>query len=97
MIDPETKKPKMIDPKDSTTVFVDVTAYNSKNYYIQGEVARPGQVAGHGQRDDPGCHQLCGRHDVRRPTTRGVVLYRQPHKGRAARKLAHRHRSDHDG
>ena len=32
-------KPKRIDPKDSDRVFVDVTAYNSKNYYVEGEVA----------------------------------------------------------
>jgi polysaccharide biosynthesis/export protein len=31
IIDPVTKKPKLLDPKDSDRVFVDVTAYNSKN------------------------------------------------------------------
>jgi polysaccharide export outer membrane protein len=31
-------------PKDSNRVFVDVTAYNSKNYYIQGDVAAPGKL-----------------------------------------------------
>jgi polysaccharide export outer membrane protein len=31
-------------PKDSDRVFVDVTAYNSKNYYIQGDVAAPGKL-----------------------------------------------------
>jgi polysaccharide export outer membrane protein len=33
-----------VDPKDSNRVFVDVTAYNSKNYYIQGDVAAPGKL-----------------------------------------------------
>ncbi len=33
-----------IEPKDSNRVFVDVTAYNSKNYYIQGDVAAPGKL-----------------------------------------------------
>ena len=39
------------DPKDSDRVFVDVTAYNSKNYYVLGDVLHPGQAADHGQRD----------------------------------------------
>jgi RNA polymerase sigma factor (sigma-70 family) len=43
-IDPATNKPRSIDPKDSTTVFVDVTAYNSKPYYVQGEVVVPGRI-----------------------------------------------------
>jgi polysaccharide export outer membrane protein len=33
-----------IDPKDSDRVFVDVTAYNSKNYYVLGDVAAPGKL-----------------------------------------------------
>jgi polysaccharide export outer membrane protein len=33
-----------VEPKDSNRVFVDVTAYNSKNYYIQGDVAAPGKL-----------------------------------------------------
>jgi polysaccharide biosynthesis/export protein len=41
-IDPATGKPKMLDPKDSDAVFVDVTAYNSANYYVEGEVQQPG-------------------------------------------------------
>jgi protein involved in polysaccharide export with SLBB domain len=44
IIDPETKKPKLIDPKDTDRVFVDVTTFNSKNYYIQGEVLVPGRL-----------------------------------------------------
>jgi polysaccharide export outer membrane protein len=33
-----------VEPSDSDRVFVDVTAYNSKNYYIQGDVAAPGKL-----------------------------------------------------
>ena len=33
-----------VEPKDSNRVFVDVTAYNSKNYFIQGDVAAPGKL-----------------------------------------------------
>jgi len=43
-IDPATKKPKLIDPKDSDMVFVDVTAYNSKNYYVLGDVLVTGKM-----------------------------------------------------
>jgi polysaccharide export outer membrane protein len=43
-LDPKTKQPKLIDPKDSSTVFVDVTAYNSKNYYVEGDVAITGRL-----------------------------------------------------
>jgi RNA polymerase sigma factor (sigma-70 family) len=32
------------DPKDTDRVFVDVTAYNSKPYYIQGAVVVPGRI-----------------------------------------------------
>ena len=37
-------KPKMIEPKDSDRVFVDVTAYNSKNYYVLGDVLITGKL-----------------------------------------------------
>src|SRR5262249_35178312 len=40
----EDGNPKEIEPRDSNRVFVDVTAYNSKNYYIQGDVAAPGKL-----------------------------------------------------
>jgi polysaccharide export outer membrane protein len=42
-IDKKTNKPVMIDPRDSATVFVDVTAYNSKYYYILGDVLITGR------------------------------------------------------
>jgi polysaccharide biosynthesis/export protein len=40
----EAGKVKKIDPKDCDRVFVDVTAYNSKNYYVLGDVAAPGRL-----------------------------------------------------
>ncbi len=35
---------KRISPKDTDRVSVDVMLYNSKNYYVQGEVADPGRL-----------------------------------------------------
>jgi len=51
-MDPETGRPRLdtngkeirIEPKDSDRVFVDVTAYNSKNYYVYGWVYSPGRL-----------------------------------------------------
>jgi polysaccharide export outer membrane protein len=40
----ENGKPKMVDPRDSNTVFLDVTAYNSKNYYVLGDVLITGKI-----------------------------------------------------
>jgi polysaccharide export outer membrane protein len=37
-------EPVRVEPRDSDRVFVDVTAYNSKNYYILGDVAVPGKL-----------------------------------------------------
>jgi polysaccharide export outer membrane protein len=42
--DPDDDKQVPVDPKDSDRVFVDVTAYNSKVYYVQGDVASPGRM-----------------------------------------------------
>ena len=33
-----------IEPKETDRVFVDVTAYNSKNYYVLGDVGAPGRL-----------------------------------------------------
>jgi polysaccharide biosynthesis/export protein len=44
VIDPSTRKPKMIDPKDSNMVFVDITAYNSQVYYVEGDVYYPSRL-----------------------------------------------------
>ena len=41
---PTTGKFEYVNPRDSNRVFVDVTAYNSKNYYVQGDVAQPGRL-----------------------------------------------------
>ncbi|MGO9469448.1 MAG: sigma-70 family RNA polymerase sigma factor [Isosphaeraceae bacterium] len=41
--DPSSGKPVMLDPGDSDMVFVDVTAYNSANYYIEGDVVTAGK------------------------------------------------------
>jgi polysaccharide export outer membrane protein len=35
---------KPIEPRDSDTVFVDVSAYNSKFYYVMGDVGLPGRL-----------------------------------------------------
>ena len=40
----EEGKWNVVEPKDSNRVFVDVTAYNSKNYFIQGDVTAPGKL-----------------------------------------------------
>jgi polysaccharide export outer membrane protein len=40
----EDGKPKIVDPRDSDRVFVDITAYNSKNYYVEGDVGSPGRL-----------------------------------------------------
>lgn len=38
-------KIRKVAPADSNRVFVDVTTYNSKIYYVQGDVANPGRLA----------------------------------------------------
>jgi polysaccharide export outer membrane protein len=43
-MDPKTGKIKEIDPRDTDRVFVDVTAYNSKHYYVLGDVLVPGKM-----------------------------------------------------
>jgi protein involved in polysaccharide export with SLBB domain len=44
VVHPDTRKVVLIDFKDSDRVFVDITAYNSRNFYIQGEVVIPGRL-----------------------------------------------------
>lgn len=44
VVDPETGKPRLNDPKDSDRVFVDITAYNSQNYYVLGSVYKSGRL-----------------------------------------------------
>lgn len=43
-IDPNTGEIVEVAPRDSDRLFVDVTAYNSKFYYVQGDVAAPGKL-----------------------------------------------------
>jgi polysaccharide biosynthesis/export protein len=33
-----------VEPRDSSRVFVDVSSYNSKVYYVQGDIAKPGRL-----------------------------------------------------
>lgn len=42
--DQDTLEYKNIPPRDSDRVFVDVAAYNSKVYYVQGDVPAPGRI-----------------------------------------------------
>lgn len=45
-LDPKTGKiswKKLAEPKDTGSVFIDVTAYNSQFYYLVGEFSRPGK------------------------------------------------------
>lgn len=43
-LDTETLEFERIPPRESNRVFVDVTSYNSKVYYIQGDVIQPGRL-----------------------------------------------------
>lgn len=43
-VDEDTQKPKEIPPAESDRVFVDIAAYNSKVYYVQGDVGSPGRL-----------------------------------------------------
>jgi RNA polymerase sigma factor (sigma-70 family) len=49
VVEEKSGKPAVMALKDTDRVFVDVTAYNSKMYYVQGEVHSPGlfNVTGH--------------------------------------------------
>jgi len=42
-INPETQEQFAIDPRDSDRVYVDVDSYNSKHYYIYGDIGLPGR------------------------------------------------------
>ena len=98
-IDPKTSATDVaIDPKDSNMVFVDVTAYNSKFYYVQGAFLVPGRLQTHRQRDHPGCCQSGGRLVPQANHDKVVRQDRQePKGGHLHEGIASRHRSDHDG
>jgi polysaccharide biosynthesis/export protein len=81
VIDPRTKEPELSDPKDSDRVFVDVTAYNSKNYYVQGEVLVPGKLPVTGKDTILDAINYAGGMSTQADHNR-VVLYRPPPKGR---------------
>jgi polysaccharide biosynthesis/export protein len=80
VIDPATKKPKLGDPKDSDRVFVDVTAYNSKNYYIQGSVTEAGRFPITGRETVLDGINLAGGMTAEADHKK-VVLYRPPSRG----------------
>jgi polysaccharide export outer membrane protein len=44
LIEPEDGQWRTIPPGDSDRVFIDVVAYNSKYYYVQGDVGTPGRL-----------------------------------------------------
>jgi polysaccharide biosynthesis/export protein len=74
-VDPASKKPIMIDPKDSATVFVDVKASNSKFYYVLGDVLISGQVPIKGKETILDAINIAGGLGPQANHT-GVVLYR---------------------
>jgi polysaccharide export outer membrane protein len=80
IVDPSTGKPKLIDPKDSYTVFVDVTLYNSKNYYVQGAVLIPGKLPVTGRDTVLDAINYSGGL-ASSADHQGVVVYRQTRKG----------------
>ena len=54
-------------PDESDRVFVDVTAYNSKNYFVEGDVGSPGRLPFTGLETVLGCPPLRGwTHSVSR-------------------------------
>jgi polysaccharide export outer membrane protein len=79
-LDDEGKPVGRIAPRDSATVFIDVTAYNSKNYYIQGEVAVPGRLPVTGNETILDVINYAGGM-TRYADHQRVVLYRRPKKG----------------
>ena len=79
-VDPASKKPIMIDPKDSATVFVDVKAYNSKFFYVQGDVLVSGRLPIKGKETILDAINMAGGLSPQANHT-GVVLYRQDPSG----------------
>ena len=79
-LDRVTNKPKMVDPKDSSTVFVEVTAYNSKNYYVHGAVHIAGKLPVTGTDTVLDAINYAGGL-ASSADHQGVVVYRQMRKG----------------
>ncbi len=42
-LDPETGEPRPLPPADSDRVYVDIDSYNSKHYYVWGDIGLPGR------------------------------------------------------
>jgi len=80
VIDPKTRKPKLNDPKDSSTVFVDVAASKSKFFYVQGEVLVAGRMPVKGKETILDAINIAG--GLKPEADHGeVILYRQGAKG----------------
>jgi polysaccharide biosynthesis/export protein len=73
--DPETKKLRAIDPKDSNMVFVDIAKANSKNYYVQGDVLVAGRLPITGKETVLDAINIAGGLGPN-ADHKGVVLYR---------------------
>jgi polysaccharide biosynthesis/export protein len=74
------------EPRDTDRVFVDVTAYNSKNYYAQGEVNAPGRLPITGRERILDAINYFGGLTAEADHEQ-VFLYRQPPDGGAVRTL----------
>ena len=86
LIDPKTGEIMRLDPRDSDRVFFDVTAYNSKSYYVQGEVNGPGRFPITGQERVLDAIDYCNGLTADADHDR-VFLYRQPPDGGPVRTL----------
>ena len=86
LIDPKTGEIMRLDPRDSDRVFFDVTAYNSKSYYVQGEVNGPGRFPVTGQERVLDAIDYCNGLTAEADHDR-VFLYRQPPDGGPVRTL----------
>jgi RNA polymerase sigma factor (sigma-70 family) len=84
--DADRKDKKSINPRESSTVFVDVAAYNSKFYYVQGEVREPGRFQVTGQETVLDAVNLAGGVGPRADHL-GVVIYRPGAQGEALRAM----------
>ena len=81
VIDAATNKRRLIDPKDSGSVFIDVTAYNSTFYYVQGDgVLIPGRMQVTGRETILDAINLVGGLSPQADHN-GVVLHRHDSKG----------------
>ncbi len=79
-VDSPPAKRRLVEPKDTDRVFVDVTAYNSKNYYIQGEFVSPGRLPVTGQERVLDAVNFANGLTAEADHDR-VVVYRQPEGG----------------